>query len=331
MKRKVKVRFMDYWSGFDDSYLVLQILRKHYDVEICKDADYFFFSCMGESHWSVPSRGIKIFHTGENIVPDFNACDYAIGFEWMDYGDRYLRCPLYLFYERDLLEKMVHKHELPDDWNPETEKTGFCSFVVSNHRNALRNEAFEKLSRYRRVDSGGRFLNNVGGPVADKFAFDSRHKFSLCFENGSHSGYTTEKLMEALAARTVPIYWGDPDVGKVFNTKSFINVPDYASLDEVLLQVQELDRDDDRYLAMLCEPALLPGTPTIDEQLQELESWLIHIFEQPMEEAVRRNRDFWGERYVEKRLRLDCKANRAAIRAAGFRRLRDGFKKMAGR
>jgi hypothetical protein len=322
---------MDYWSGFDDSYLVLKLLRKHYDVEICDDADYVFYSVMGESHWSVPDRCIKICHTGENVVPDFNACDYAIGFEWMDYGDRYIRFPLYLFYDRDLLEKMVRKHGLPADWDLKTEKPGFCSFVVSNHRNAFRNEAYERLSRYRPVASGGRFLNNVGGPVVDKFAFDSRHKFSLCFENSSHSGYTTEKLVEALAARTVPIYWGDPDVGKVFNTKSFVNVQDYASLDDALLRVRELDQDDDQYLAMLREPALLPGIPTIDEQLQGLESWLIHIFEQPMGEAGRRNRDFLGEQYIEKRLRLDCIANRSAIWSAGIHRLRDGLKKIAGK
>ena len=301
MKRKVKVRFMDYWNGLDESYLVLQLLRKHYDVEICDDADYVFFSVMGESHWSVPDRCIKIIHTGENLVPDFNACDYAIGFDWMELGDRYIRFPLYLFYKPELLEAMCHKHEWADETDPLAEKTGFCSFVVSNPLNDIRNEAFRKLSEYKRVDSGGRFQNNVGGPVADKLAFESKHKFSLCFENGSHSGYTTEKLVEAFGARTIPIYWGDPDVGKVFNTKAFVNVNDYASLDEALARVRELDQDGSQYLEMLREPALLPDAPTIDAEIQRLTDWLRNIFDQPLSEAGRRNRDSLGNLYIRDR------------------------------
>ena len=322
-KRIIKVKYLDYWSGFNpdgETYLVHQILARHFDVRVCDDADYVFFSAMGESHWSVPDRCIKIFHTGENLVPDFNACDYAIGFDWMEFGDRYIRMPLYLFYERGLLDRMVHKHELPQDWNLAAEKPDFCSFVVSNPLNPHRNEAFRKLCEYKKVDSGGRYLNNVGGPVSDKFSFESRHKFSLCYENGAHPGYTTEKLVEALAARTVPIYWGDPEVGRIFNTRAFVNVSDYGSLDEALLRVQELDRNDDLYMSVLREPAMLPDAPSVDDDLARLEEWLLHIFEQPMEDARRRNREIIGRRYVDRRLVL-----------ARRQRILDFYKKLLGR
>ena len=303
-KRIIKVKYLDFWSDFDrkwSSYLIHKILSRHYDVRICDDADYVFFSAMGESHWAVPDHCVKIYHTGENLTPDFNACDYAIGFDWLEFGDRYIRMPLYLFYDREILDNMVHKHELPEDWDLAAEKPGFCSFVVSNPRNPHRNEAFHKLCEYKKVDSGGRYLNNVGGPVEDKQAFESRHKVSLCFENGAHPGYTTEKLVQALAARTVPIYWGDPEVGRIFNTKAFVNVSDYGSLEEALLRVQELDRDDDLYMSMLREPAMLPGAPSVDEELARFESWLLSIFEQPLEKARRRNREFFGKIYIDRR------------------------------
>lgn len=61
----------------------MRILCKHYEVEVCDDADYVFFSTMGDSHWSASDDCIKIYQTGENIVPDFNGCDYAIGFKWV--------------------------------------------------------------------------------------------------------------------------------------------------------------------------------------------------------------------------------------------------------
>ena len=315
-KRTVKIKFIDYWSTLPeelDGYLVMQVLRKHYNVEICDDADYVFYSVMGESHWSVPDRCLKIFCTGENVAPDFNACDYAVGFEWMDYEDRYIRFPNYLFYGNSILPDMEHKHELPENWDLKTEKTGFCSFVVSNHRNKGRNAAFHALCQYKKVDSGGRYLNNIGEVVQDKLAFERKHKFSLCFENGAHSGYTTEKLVQAFAARTVPIYWGDPNVGKVFNKKAFVDASDFRSMEELIARIRQIDEDDELYLSMLREPALLPATLTKDEEYARFEAWLLNIFEQPLEQAYRRNREMYGRWYIERRFCLSYKDNWKAI------------------
>ena len=334
MKKTIRIQFMDYWADFPqtrESYLILQLLRKHYDVKICNDPDYVFFSVFGETHWGVPDRCVKIFHTGENLVPDFNACDYAIGFEWMDFGDRYLRFPLYLFYKRSLLEAARHKHEIPDAWELTKEKPGFCSFVVSNPDNPQRNEAFRVLSGYRPVDSGGRYMNNIGGPVKDKLAFESAHKFSLCFENGSHPGYTTEKLVEAFAARTVPIYWGDPEAGRIFNPASFVDATGCTYFEEILPLVEELDRDEDRYLHMLREPAFLPSAPSVEDEYARLEAWLLSIFDQPLESAWRRNRNNQGKIYVNKRLVLGGWANRHAIGSVMGRRARSLINKMLGR
>jgi len=329
-KKSIKIKFLDYWSDFPtkmDSYLVLRLLRRHFDVQVCEDADYVFFSAMGDSHWSVPDRCVKIFHTGENLVPDFNACDYALGFDLLEFGDRYLRCPLYLFYDSGLLDAMEHKHELPDGWSLEREKPDFCSFVVSNPDNAWRNGAFGALSRYKKVDSGGRYSNNVGGPVADKFAFECSHKFSLCCENTSYPGYTTEKLVEAFAARTVPVYWGDPGVAKVFNPRAFIDATSCTDYAELVQRVEALDRDDEAYLRTLREPALLPGTAGVADRIGELESWLLHIFNQPLESAYRRNRVHFGRYYIEKRLVLDPKANRKALWETGLRKIKGHFGK----
>lgn len=158
-------------------------------------------------------------------------------------------------------------------------------------------------------------MNNVGGRVADKHAFESRHKFSICFENGAHSGYTTEKLVQAFEARTVPIYWGDPRVGEVFNKRAFIDASDFDSLDQVAQLVKELDNDDERYMAMLREPALLPSTPAADAMLEKFERWLLHIFEQPLDKAQRRNREMHGQWYVQRRQILDPAVYEAKVRA----------------
>ena len=40
---------------------------------------------------------VRIIFIGENLRPDFNLFDYAIGFDDMRFGDRYLKCPIFLF------------------------------------------------------------------------------------------------------------------------------------------------------------------------------------------------------------------------------------------
>lgn len=157
----------------------------------------------------------------------------------------------------------------------------------------------------------------------DKLSFESTHKFSICYENGSHNGYATEKLIQAFAARTIPIYWGDPKVGEVFNTASFINANDYPSIDDVVSRVKQLDADDEMYMEMLRQPALLPSSPSVDAEIARFEKWLISIFEQPLENAYRRNREMLGRWYIDKRLKLDVKSNGRAIMNMIFRKLKE--------
>lgn len=69
---------------------------------------------------------MKIFYVGENFTPDFNLCDYAIGFDIMEFNDRYLRLPLYVFYgiEELATPKFLEIGAILN--------RNFCSFVVSN-------------------------------------------------------------------------------------------------------------------------------------------------------------------------------------------------------
>ena len=74
-----------------------------------------------------------------------------------------------------------------------------------------------------------------------------------------------------------------------------------------------IDEDDELYLSMLREPALLPATLTRDEEYARFETWLLNIFEQPLEQAYRRNREMHGKWYIERRFCLSYKDNWKAI------------------
>lgn len=83
----------------------------------------------------------------------------------------------------------------------------------------------------------------------------------MTFENNSQTGYTTEKIVQAFAARTSPIYWGNPDIGLEFNTAAFVNCHDYDTFDQVIQEVQAIDQDDYRYQAMFCTPYFCKKQP----------------------------------------------------------------------
>lgn len=297
MRRHIKIAFTDFWDGFkEDDNLFTRLLSEVYDVEISDHPDYLFYSVFGNDHLKFDNC-IRVFYTGENQVPDFNICDYALGFDHMDFGDRYLRMPIYVLYA-DKMEKMERRHLLSDD-EIDAGRDRFCSFVYSNNNASReRNIFFDRLSEYRKVSSGGRFMNNVGGPVADKLEFQKKHKFSIAFENTSHPGYVTEKIIDSFAAGTIPIYWGDPRISETFNTGAFVNCHDYDSLDEVVEAVKMIDRDDALYRKMLHTPALQDGADTLSSLCSRLQSFLQHIVDQPLDEARRYSRDYWAVRYL---------------------------------
>ena len=318
----IKIGFCDFWQGFDrEGFILTKALREHHEVQIVanpSEADYVFFSVFGDQHWFLPDRCIKIFYTGENVCPDFNACDYAVGFEWLEFGDRYLRLPNYyctpFFLKSTLQMEQEHKRRVEASLGSEGASASFtndtlqtlvhrkfCSFVVSqNSGNQARFDIYNKLSEYKKVDSGGRWQNSVGGPVKDKLLFQKQYKFVIAGENASHSGYTTEKLIEAFASCSIPVYWGDPEVDKVFNPNAFINANRYKNGADLLDEVIRLDSDDDLYLSMLNQPILLhPDRDLFTNIYKDVVNWMDLIATRSIENNYRRCRDEWATKYIQ--------------------------------
>lgn len=298
VKSYPRVAFVDFWPDFiaEESYLY-KVLRDLFGVVISDEPDYVFYSVFGQRHWLGLDHGngkfencVKILWTGENFRPDFGVYDFALSFDHSD-DLRNCRWPIYVETLAQV-EKFTFRADFPTNlvwqgvtypqppgtslvWAATTtereawakarlaEKTKFCNFVYSNPGCSERNRFFELLSQYKKVDSGGRFCNNVGGPVVDKWAFRKDYKFTIAFENSSRAGYTTEKVVDAMLAHTVPIYWGNPDVGADFNAYHLVNCHDYASFEKVIEAIIELDRDDELYVKKLAEPCFADNKPNI--------------------------------------------------------------------
>ncbi len=291
-KKNIKIKICGYNASDEQSYghYILQKLRKYYDVNLTETPDYIFFNESNYEHLNYTC--IKIFFTGENIHPNFNICDYAFGFDYLDFEDRYARLPVYFiatFYRKDEVSQLSKitshssaKFTLQDLKN----KTEFCSFVYSNYlADNSRKKFFDILTLYKKVNSGGKYLNNIGRPTDNKLLFESHHKFSIAFENSSNRGYTTEKILNAFSAKTIPIYWGNPLIGREFNTKRFINCAEYNNFDEVVEIVKKIDNDDDLYLKIINEPIFVNNSFRDTEE--NFEKFLRNIFEQPLDTASR--------------------------------------------
>jgi len=248
MKPKLKIQFTDFWPDFNpQENLFINLLRNYYEVEISDSPDILFYSVYDYNF--IKFKCPKIYYTAENTRPNFRECDFAISFDYDDYKGRNLRMPLYRW-RGDLKNLCLEK----DPETIATQKTKFACMVVSNAACKERNRFFELLSQYKKVDSGGRYLNNVGGPVKDKMEFIKDYKFVLSFENSSYPGYTTEKVVEPMIVNSLPVYWGNSEIDRDFNSASMINVHAYNSFEEAIETIIRIDQDDELYKTYLSAP-----------------------------------------------------------------------------
>jgi alpha(1,3/1,4) fucosyltransferase len=249
--KHIKINFADFWPNFNKerNYLV-ELLKTHYTIEITDRPDFLIYSVFGTDHKKFTCT--KIFFTGENVRPNFSECDYSFSFDFIDNPKSY-RLPLYAWW--------APANELIKPLNLDTkkilnEKKRFCNFIYGNPNATKRIAFMQNLSKYKQVDSAGTFMNNVGRIVTEmeKVEFIKDYKFTIAFENTEYPGYTTEKLVQPMLAYSLPIYCGNPLVGRDFNTKSFLNYSDFASEEELIKKIIEIDQNDDLYLDYLRQP-----------------------------------------------------------------------------
>ncbi|HVM48067.1 MAG TPA: glycosyltransferase family 10 [Candidatus Acidoferrum sp.] len=298
---KVRLDFCDMGPGFiKTNNFFIRLLQRRFDVELADCPDFLLYFDPNQ-HLHRLHNCVRIHVGTEWYLPDWLECDYALTPNYLD-DPRHLRLPFYVAW-RDGFKPLIRQNEDPERML--AEKTGFCSFVVStNHpkKNRKRMEFFQKLSRYKKVDSGGKFLNNIGGPIPwgwnPKVEFLRRYKFNLAFENESHEGYTTEKLYDAMLARTVPIYWGNPRVGEEFNPKSFLSYYDHGSDEALIEKIIALDRDDAQYLGYARQPYFHGNQPNEFFNPERLLDFFERVFTTPIEPVSRRRRFFELNRWL---------------------------------
>lgn len=250
--KTIKVKTVDFNSSkvSEQENFIVKLLRKKYHVVISNEPDFLIYSVWGKEHLQYGCT--KLFYTSEPFSPDFNECDYAVGFDPILFEPRYLRLPLFAM-------------EIAPSIQDRSGFTGidmgtrkFCNFIYSNEFAGngafLRKEFCRKLMAYKRVDCPGMVLHNMDSDAIPsrwgtdwyrgKIAFLKDYKFTIAFENSLMDGYTTEKLVQPFMAGSIPIYYGNPRVTEEFNPEAFIDCNKFDNdFDAVIEEVKRVDQD----------------------------------------------------------------------------------------
>ena len=266
---EISISFCDWWTSeycggnfeFDNNFITrnLSYSCKKLNIRVVPaeaNPDILFYSIFGNSHKGY-NAGRKVFFSGEPYGCRDDA-DYNLTFD--DNNVRNTRFPLWLAYTNDYLlhESLRRKNgELPNVPNKEK----FCSFIASGPGlTNNRKEFVEKLSRYKKVDCGGNYLNNIGASIplgtncSGKVEHNNKYKFAVAFESTNYPGYVTEKICDVYKSNCIPIYWGTNEVVRDFNPSTFINANDFDGFDKLIEHIIKVDNDCELYASYFREP-----------------------------------------------------------------------------
>jgi hypothetical protein len=136
----------------------------------------------------------------------------------------------------------VVKYDAPDT----SAKRFEVSFLTSSKGWAvghqLRQEIYDRLSTALSTPAGTLPIWKHRSPprIDDKRVILEPVQFSIVPENSRHNGYYTEKIVDCFIAKTIPIYWGCPSIGKHFNLDGIIQFENY---DDLVVKLQSLTPD----------------------------------------------------------------------------------------
>ena len=264
---------------------LIKKLEINYTIILSSDnPDYLIYNVFGCHHLKEKYKNsIKIAIYSENQIPDFNIADYAIGQHHIHYLDRYFKFPCIL----NTLRIFKHLDYIRQKNIIINTKSKFCAAVISNYKytDNFRANFIKELDKYKKVDMGGKYLNNVG-IVNNKVEFLSSYKFSIAMENTEGDGYASEKIIESFVSGTIPIYYGDYMIEEYINPKSFILIRGEKDMMEKIDYIKKIDNDDKLYIKILKENILIDYN--IPEKISnEYYDFFMHIFEQDKMSAKR--------------------------------------------
>ncbi len=105
------------------------------------------------------------------------------------------------------------------------------SLIASNKRDLEGHKLRHTMAHWAKKNAPEvHLLGRAFEPFDKKSDGLAPYRYSVVIENVREPGYFTEKLIDALLCKTVPIYWGAPDIAKYFDTDGMIICEKLADL-----------------------------------------------------------------------------------------------------
>jgi len=257
---RVRVAVADEYRGFSaERHPVTRMLSEALSIDPSSigrtradvfRADLVVYSVFGRDH--LLSRGTNLAISAEPVIADA-AANWTL--DWRHRPlEHHLRMPVWSY---EHVGKVDRLESAPDPVGDDASRRRFCNFIYSNPHCSMRNAFFSMLDAREHVDSLGAVLRNASHPRlgprtgpdwgATKLDVLRDYRFTIAFENEEHPGYTTEKMLHAWAAGSVPVYWGDPLVDFDFPPGSYLSLYEAGTATRLVEQVLEAHHDPLRY------------------------------------------------------------------------------------
>lgn len=171
-------------------------------------------------------------------------------------------------YNKKILEKCSNAIYCPfpayswiseSQWsNQNTEKKQFQISCLTGFKRMTEGHLFRQLLYYNQAlfqkafasgnivfyrSQDGHPLPEIGNnPIlgSEKFPLFETFQFSIVIENSSQPNYFTEKLIDCLITKTIPIYYGCPNIDEYFDTKGWILLESVGSTERLEELYQKL-------------------------------------------------------------------------------------------
>ncbi len=294
--KDLKVHFANWYDPFipnsSKNNIFTYLLGKNFNVILDNINPDVVFYGLGNYVPNFPSNCIKIYVTGEpgsvntllhnENIPDrhylhMKEANHIISsyhytnrqnYTYFPIGLIWLYHHLYIYKFNDFqnsFEDLIKRKEFTVD---DIKNKKFCVYMHWQVAAEKRNIILKKLSEYKKVD----IVNCPMGHI-NKLNVFKDYKFSFAFmnhfwkysksENAKIPGLIDEKIFDSYIANTVPLFYGNAEIGDYLNSKCFLNWHDYDDLniksensfleaDEKFIEkIIELDNNDELYLEYL--------------------------------------------------------------------------------
>ena len=279
----MKVCFTD--TNYDwhnrDNILFQSLIRLRENVSICsRSPDLVITKAFGNGMTWEMFDCAKWFYTIESPCPKHPKLDFSFTHDPDSEVNAYFPCYYSWINWFDEIDRHYPEFLIPpqllDNVIPvkQARRKTFTAFWAAN--GPLRDCFPDKLKVMGfAVERHGIFFGAIPTTNKTKWLTMLGTKYNLAFENRLYPGYHTEKIVEAKASGTIPIYYGHTDM-KNLNKDACINLANFESTSEKLDRLVDLVHDESKQRRM-CEVPLFQQTPSIETVLNQVERGLKRV------------------------------------------------------